>query len=823
MPPKRRYTKAPTIDTSQHTLVIVESPAKAKTIKKYLGWWFEVVASMWHVSDLIKWNKAIDIEKNFLPKYEVVPEKKSVVNALKKAIKQMDRVWLATDEDREWEAIAWHLCQALGLSVEKTPRIVFREITQAAIDNAVAHPRTVDINLVDAQQARRVLDRLVWFQLSPVLWKKIKTWLSAWRVQSVAVKLLVEKEREIQDHTTVSSFQISGVFKTKENHSFTASIKKSLSDKNAVTTLMKSLQTATFHIDAIQQKPSKKNPSPPLSTSWLQQAASTKLWYSVSKTMQLAQRLYEAWHITYMRTDSLYISPQAIGAISWYITKEYGAKYLKTRQFTKKSKWAQEAHECIRPTNFFKPYAWADEQQKKLYHLIWQRTVASQMSPADVLKTTMQILPSTTDIPFLATWEVVTFDGFLKVYDGKWGDDVLLPTVKQGEEVYRDTITAKEQFSKPPARYTEASLVKKLEELGIWRPSTYAPTISTIQQRWYVEAWIDEWTPTDHAVATLVDQKILWTVESKKLLATKGKLVPTSIGIVVTDFLQEHFAEIMDYGFTAAVEEEFDHIAHGSLERQTMIKKFYWPFHTTVEQVTETAERASGERVLWDDPATGKPVSVRIWRYGPLVQIGEQWDEDIKYASLPHGLQLETVTLEQALEAFALPRELWLRQDKQVKASIGRFGPYVQRWSTFASIKQPDDPYHIDYERAVELLEEKVKKDQERILQTFVYNDKEWVVQRARRNHQIKRNRKTIPLAKWVDGATLPYDTIVEILASTTKKSSPRKKSSRTKKTPARKPATKKTSTKRAATKKTGTTKKTTATKNAATKRVVKK
>lgn len=775
--PAKKYTraaKAPIIDTSLSNLVIVESPAKAKTIKKYLWSDFEVVASMGHITDLAKGDEGVDKTNDFAPSYVVSPDKKKVVSALKKAAKVMKTVWIATDEDREWEAIGRHLCRELKLDVAKTPRIVFREITKDAITHAVSHPRTVNIDLVNAQQARRVLDRLVWFDLSPVLWKKVKSWLSAWRVQSVAVKLLVEKEREVQAFETSTSYKVLGDFVTEKKEKFSAELTTKIKDDDVLEDIFAQFQSATYHVISTEQKPGSKNPSPPFTTSSLQQAASSTLWYSVSRTMQLAQRLYEAGHITYMRTDSMHLSGQAIGLMKGYITKEFGAEYSKTRNFSTKKKGAQEAHECIRPTQFAKPYAWADESQQKLYHLIWQRTLASQMAPAKVQRTKIIIDPQVNwssimiekkSASFVAKWEVITFEWFLKVYDAKQKfQQGILPVLRQGDTVQRDTIVATQVYAKAPARYSEASLVKKLEELGIGRPSTYAPTITTIQKRGYVDPGIYEWTPTPHRVLTLKKQTIKRSEMTKKLWSTKGRLVPTSVGMVVTDFLSAHFPTIMNYQFTAQVEEEFDTIAEGNLKRQDMITTFYHPFHETVEKVTQTADRASGERVLGEDPVTGKSVSVRIGRYGPLVQIGEQGDEDIKYASLPRGLQIETVWLDEALEAFALPRELGEWEGTMIKANKGRFGPYVQRGDVFATLKQPDEPFGIGFDRALVLIQAKIEKDEANTFQRFVYKDKEGKVMKSRWSNVIKRNRKTIKLPKGTSGADITHDEIFAII-----------------------------------------------------------
>ena len=762
MPP-RRNAKAPIIDTTQENLVIVESPAKAKTIKKYLGNGFEVVASMWHIRDLPKKWMGIDIEHDFATTYEVSPDKKAVVSALKKAAKTM-RVRLATDEDREGEAIARHIGQALKLDLKETPRIVFHEITQDAITAAVSNPRKVDMQLVDAQQARRVLDRLVGFELSPVLWKKIKPSLSAGRVQSVAVRLLVEREREILAFEPTHTFKVTGKFTTKDNQQFPAELNKPLSGKQEVENLFAGLLDQQFIVSDVEQKPGTKNPSAPFTTSTLQQEASRKMWSSVSRTMQLAQRLYEAGHITYMRTDSVNLSKQALASAKKVITAKYGSDYVKTRNFSTKSKGAQEAHEAIRPTRLDVEWAGADEAQKKLYHLIWQRTLASQMAPAALQKTNAKIDCGHQDYYFKAKWEVITFPGFLAVYDGKVGKDIILPELKKGDYIDVQEIVWTETLSKAPARYGEASLVKKLEELWIGRPSTYAPTIATIQNRWYVEKREYAGIPTKLDIAVLKKWSVSWKQETKNVWAYKWKLVPTDIGMVVTDFLVEHFADILEYKFTAKVEEEFDHIAHWKLQRKDMIATFYSPFHMTVESVTESADRASGERVLWTDPETGKIVKARIWRYGPLIQIGESDDDDKKFAQVTWGYSIATITLDQALTLFELPRELGEWNDKIVKANIGRFWPYVQWWSVFASIKDPDDPYEIEYERAVELVEEKIQRDKERTMKTFMYKDKEGVIMKARWSPVIKRNRKTIKLPKDTDWAKMTQKQIEQLI-----------------------------------------------------------
>ncbi len=791
MPAKKK--RKLTIDTTQKNLVIVESPAKAKTIKKYLGPWFEVVASMGHIRDLPK-KDAIDVENDFATRYEVSPDKKSIVTSLKKAAKQMEEVWIATDEDREGEAIWRHLCEAMSLDPSVTKRIVFHEITEEAIQKAIAKPRTVDIDLVNAQQARRVLDRLVWFDLSPVLWKKVKTGLSAWRVQSVAVKLLVERERSIMNFDPDSFFKTKAAFTTHTGESFGAELDEKFWSKLEAAAFMEACVGATYTIGDVQQKPWSKNPSAPFTTSSLQQAASNRYGYPVARTMQLAQRLYESGHITYMRTDSMNLSKSALAACAAQIKSQYGIEFHHQRTFASKSKWAQEAHEAIRPTKMAIEYAGDDEDQKKIYRLIRERTIASQMAAAKTLKTKAHIEISTRSEQYVASGEIVTFDWFLIAME-KRQDDTLLPKIATWDTVSLEESIATQQFSKGPARFTEASLVKKLEELWIGRPSTYAPTINTIQKRGYVSKWIGEWSVTDFQTITLRWWSVQHGLLSKKIGATKWKLVPTDVWIVVTDFLQEHFEKIMDYQFTASVEQEFDHIADGKRVRYEMLKDFYQPFRATVDDVTENAERASGERILWDHPESWKIVKVRVWRYGPLAQIWESDDEEVKFASLRWGVHLETITLEQALELFALPRELGEREGKQIKASIWRFGPYVQRWSLFATIKN-DDPYTIDFDTALVLVEEKIEKEKAALLQNFVYKEKDWIVKMGRWWPFIKRNRLNIRLPKGVDGAEISQqeiETYIEQEATTKKKTKKKpKKKTTTKKKVAKKPSAKK-------------------------------
>ncbi len=775
MPAKRKWLN---IDLTQDNLVIVESPAKAKTIKKYLGPWFEVVASMWHIRDLPKKN-AIDIKHNYATTYEISPDKKAVVSSLKKAAKHIDNIWIATDEDREWEAIWRHLCEAMWLDPSVTKRIVFHEITQEAIQKAVASPRTVDLDLVNAQQARRVLDRLVWFDLSPVLRKKVKTGLSAGRVQSVAVRLLVERERDIMNFNSQYSFKTKWIFHTKTKEIFEWDLNTIFVDQKEVKLFLESCKEAEFTVSKVDITPGTKTPWAPLTTSSLQQQASTRYWYPVARTMQLAQRLYESWHITYMRTDSTNLSAQSLAACKKHITSKYGSEYHHQRTFKSKSKGAQEAHEAIRPTNISQEIAWDDADQKKIYRLIRERTVASQMAVAKTNKTKAEISISNSVEKFIAKWEVVTFEWYLAAIDKKF-DDSLLPDIQSWDVLMPSSITSLQVASKAPARFTEASLVKKLEELGIWRPSTYAPTINTIQKRGYVQKGISEGTLTDFKQFVLVDKSINESLVSKKVGSNRGKLVPTDVGMVVTDFLLEHFDQIMDYQFTAEVEAQFDIIASGKLVWFNMIDKFYTPFHKLVEEVTDNAERASWERILWNHPENWKIVKVRVWRYWPLAQIWESDDEDVKFASLRGGHRMETINMEDALELFALPRTLWQWEWKDLKASIGRFGPYIQYWTVFASLKE-DDPYTIDFDTAVILMTEKLEKEAAALLKEFDYEDKPWIVKMWRRWPFIKRNRLNIRLPKWVDGADISQDEIEKYIQDqkTTKKKAAKKKPKR--------------------------------------------
>ncbi len=716
---------------NEGNLVIVESPAKAKTIEKFLGKDFLVKSSFGHIRDLSKKNFGIDLNNNYQPEYIVPADKKKVVDELKKLAKNAKLVWLASDEDREGEAISWHLFQELKLKPENTHRIVFHEITKDAILNAIKTPRTIDTNLVNAQQARRILDRLVGFEISPILWKKIKPSLSAGRVQSVAVKLIVEREREIIAHESSSSFRVIALFDTvnKEGKqvSMSAELDKRLKDQETTKNLLEKLKSANFHVQEVSKKPGKKSPAPPFTTSTLQQEASRKLGFSVSQTMVVAQKLYENGKITYMRTDSMNLSSAAISSAAKVIESAFGKEYLHTRKYSTKSKGAQEAHEAIRPAYMDQNDVSGTAQEKKLYELIWKRTLASQMSDALLEKTTIKIGNNKIDDLFIATGEVLKFDGFLKLYiessDDEQEEEVkgLLPPFKENDPLALDKITATERYSNHPPRYTEASLVKKLEELGIGRPSTYAPTISTIQQRNYAVKEDRPGSTRKYKELVLKKNQIESAEKTENFGLEKSKLFPTDIGMVVTDFLEQYFTNIMDYQFTATVEEEFDLIADGKKEWTKMIDHFYKPFHKIVEKTTEHGDRARGETELGIDPASGKKVIAKIGRFGPVVQIGEATDDEKpRFASLLQGQRLETISLEEALELFRLPRSLGNYEEAEVVIGIGRFGPYARHNSKFYSLKKDiDNPLTISLDRAIELIEEKRKQEKNKLIQKF--------------------------------------------------------------------------------------------------------
>lgn len=700
-------------------LVIVESPAKAKTIEKYLGGDFTVKSSFGHIRDLPKKGINIDIENGFAPTYEINADKKKVVAELRKAAKEADDVWLASDEDREGEAIAWHLTQALKLDPKKTKRIVFHEITKPAITEAIKHPRVVDLKLVDAQQARRVLDRLVGYELSPVLWKKIRTGLSAGRVQSVAVRIIVEREREIREFTPESSFKVVAIFEI-DGQELKAELATKFSTKDDARTFLQAAAESVYTVADIAQKPSTRSPGAPFTTSTLQQEASRKLGFSVKQTMTLAQRLYEEGKITYMRTDSTILSGFAIGAAETYIKKEFGDNYHQVRQYKTKNESAQEAHEAIRPTDFTNTSAGADEQQKKLYKLIWSRALASQMAPAQTEKTEVTITLSNREEKLVAKGEILKFDGFMKVYGGV-KDDTLLPPVEKGQKLDLSTMSATETFSRPPARYSEAALVKKLEELGIGRPSTYAPTISTIQARDYIEKSDLEGKERTIQALNLLNGAITEEETTEITGADRNKLIPTHLAEVTTDFLVKYFPNVVDYDFTAKVEAEFDHVAEGKETWNKMIGEFYKDFQPLVTAAGGVSRsEVSQARELGVDPKTKKPISARYGKYGPMLQRGSVEDEEKPtFAPLPTGVKLEEVTLEQALTMFQLPRVVGTTEDgKEMKANLGRFGPYVQVDKTYVSIK-PLDPFSITEAEARELYKAKLEKDANKYIKEF--------------------------------------------------------------------------------------------------------
>ena len=706
-------------------LLIVESPAKAKTIEKILGPDFEVKSCFGHIRDLEKDDMGIDVKNNFKPRYIVPDEKKKVVSDLKQLAKKSTEVWLATDEDREGEAISWHLCEVLGLDPKHTKRIVFHEITKPAIQHAVKTPRTVDMNLVNAQQARRILDRIVGFELSPILWRKIsmKNNLSAGRVQSVAVRLIAEREREINAFTPQSSFKIEAVFTATDHSGRQISFKAEGSKFNNPGSAENFLQEcvgASYTVKDIQVKPTKRSPSAPFTTSTLQQEASRKLGYGVSRTMLLAQKLYENGHISYMRTDSVALSQTAMADIQKNVADNYGAKYYQARRFKNKNESAQEAHEAIRPTYMSKTTV-GDADTRRLYELIWKRTMASQMADAELEKTIAKINVSTNDAELSAEGEVLKFDGFIKVYredvddedtDGDQHQEGMLPPLKTGQKLLFNEMKAIERFTRPLPRYTEASLVKKMEELGIGRPSTYAPTISTILKRGYVEKRDKEGVPRSYSVFVLTNDKISKKTETENTGAEKSKLFPTDLGLVVTDFLKQYFDDIMDYNFTARIEEEFDEVAKGKMQWNKMLDDFYSPFKKDVEKTIETAERIKGERELGTDPQSGKPVVARMGRYGPMVQIGlTDEEEKPRFARLKQTQSIETITIGEALDLFKLPLTLGEYEGLEVSVNVGRFGPYVKFGEQFISIPKGEDPLEVDLERAVELLKEKQKTD----------------------------------------------------------------------------------------------------------------
>ena len=743
-------------------LVIVESPAKAKTIESYLGKDFIVKSSFGHVRDLTKKGLAIEIDNHFNPLYEVSADKKQVVAELKKLAKAAEVVWLATDEDREGEAISWHLYETLDLSKKDTHRITFNEITKTAVLKAIENPRKINKELVDAQQARRVLDRIVGFELSPVLWKKVRPSLSAGRVQSVAVRLIVEREREIEAFNVNPFFRVNGNF-AAQNGVLKAELNRHLDHEKDAQAFLEMCQNTSFFVEDVQQKPSTKTPSAPFTTSTLQQEASLKLGFSVTKTMSVAQRLYESGHITYMRTDSVNLSETAINGAKAAIEQFYGSDYSKPTKYTTKSSGAQEAHEAIRPTDFEKSSVSAERDEVRLYELIWKRSIASQMAHAKLERTTVKIGGLPTSDYFSAKGEVIVFDGFLKVYMESSLDeeqdeetDGLLPKVTVNETVDLSICTAVERFTRPPSRYVEASLVKKLEELGIGRPSTYAPTISTIQKRTYVEKQEREGEIRKYCLLTLNKEGISKEEKSETTGKDRNKLFPTDIGIVVTDYLQAHFDQIMDYQFTAKVEAEFDEIAHGRLEWTQMMESFYKPFHAVVENTLEHSERATGERELGVHPESGRKVIVRIGRFGPMVQVGDEKADGEKalFASLQGNQSIGNISLEDALKLFQLPRVVGQYEEQDMKVNNGRFGPYVQVGKIFASIPKGEDPMTITYERALEIYLEKLQVEANRLIKSF--DDRPDV--------QLLNGRYGAYLKIGKDNFKLPKDTVAENL-----------------------------------------------------------
>lgn len=768
-----------------NNLVIVESPAKAKTIEKFLGKEYKVMSSCGHIRDLSKKDFSIEGNHTFEPEYEISPDKTEIVENLRKAASKAKTVWLASDEDREGEAIAWHLYVVLGLKPENTRRIVFHEITKPAILNATEHPRDIDLNLVDAQQARRLLDRIVGFELSPVLWKKIKPALSAGRVQSVAVRLIVERENEIRNFKTESYYRVTARFLSPDGETVKAELSKRLADEKEAEAFLSDCADASFKVTDVTVRPIKKSPAPPFTTSTLQQEASRRLGFTVSQTMMVAQHLYEAGHITYMRTDSLNLSALALKSISDEIKSSMGERYLKTRHYHTKSKGAQEAHEAIRPTYIDKHDIEGSQQEKRLYALIWKRTIASQMSDAELEKTTVDIEPSAREEHFTAQGEVIRFDGFLRVYSESSDDapaemsEGMLPPLKKGDTLGLKEMTAAERYTQHPPRYTEATLVKKMEELGIGRPSTYAPTISTIQQREYVEKSNLEGTPRTFTTLTLEKGKVTKSDTTSTVGADKGKLMPTDIGIVVNDFLTDNFPNVLNYNFTADLEERFDLVAEGKAQWKKEIRGFYDVFHPEVERANDMRlEHKVGERVLGTDPASGKPVSVKIGRFGPVVQIGESTDEEKpRFASLRKDQSVFDITLADALKLFELPRDLGSFENETVTVAAGRFGPYIRHAGKFVSIPRTLSPLDITLDEAVELIKAKREADSKKLVKTFD-EDPELQILNGRYGMYLSYKKSNYKLPKTVeDPAALTREECLAIIES--QESKPRRTSTR--------------------------------------------
>ena len=773
---------------AQKNLVIVESPAKVKKIEGFLGPNYKVKSCRGHFRDLNPKGFGINIEEGFLPEYIIIQDKEDLIEKLRKDAKRADIVWLASDEDREGEAISWHLYESLGLTPEKTRRIVFHEITKEALLHAIEHPRMINQDLVDAQQARRVLDRIVGYELSPILWKRIKPSISAGRVQSVAVKLIVEREREIQHFTSTASFRITAHFILPDGHTFQATLAHNLPDKAGAEAFLMKCKGATFTIGKVEKRSVTKHPAAPFITSTLQQEAARKLGFSVSQTMSLAQRLYEAGHITYMRTDSVTLSSLAVGAAQSTITSLYGEKYAKSRQYKTKSKGAQEAHEAIRPTYIANTEIEGTAQEKRLYNLIWKRTVASQMASAELERTTATIEISTApDQHFVAMGEMIKFDGFLQLYLESSDEDhtdeelSLLPSLVQGTHVDASTITATERFTRRPARFDEASLVRKLEELGIGRPSTYATTIQTIQYRDYVLKGNKEGTARDFTTLTFKKGSISEEIHSETVGADKSKLYPTDMGIVVTDFLQEAFPTIMDYDFTAKEEQEFDEIAMGKKQWSKTISAFYDRFHPIVEnELTKKRTQKVGERILGEDPKSGRPVSAKISRFGPVVMIGKQGDEEKPlFASIPKEKSMETITFEEAMELFTLPRTIGTYEGDELVANVGRYGPYIRRGKAFTSIPPQYDPLKITLEEAIAVLQaEAAKGSGKTVINSFGEDDELIEILDGRYGPYIKHKGNNFRIPKGTDAKAITEEECRTIIANTdtTKKRAPRRK-----------------------------------------------
>ena len=764
-------------------LVIVESPAKAKTIEGFLGKEYTVKSSYGHVRDLNKNTLSVNIEKDFEPEYEISDDKKALVAELRKLSKASDTVWLASDEDREGESISWHLYEALDLKKKDTKRIVFHEITKSAILNAIENPRDIDMGLVAAQQARRVLDRLVGYELSPLLWKKVKPSLSAGRVQSVAVRLIVEREEEIKNFVQTSAYRVTAQFtfmKDGQEYTIAAELPNRFDTEEETRKFVGSCINANYKVEGIEKKPAARYPAPPFTTSTLQQEAARKLGFSVANTMRIAQQLYESGKITYMRTDSVNLSSLALGMAKKEITENYGAEYVKTRQYQTKTKGAQEAHEAIRPTYLDQHTIKGSADERKLYELIWKRTIASQMADAQMERTNVNIGISTNDRQFVATGEVILFDGFLKVYMESYDDDrtedtaAILPPIEVGTLLDLDKMEAQQRFTRHPLRYTEASLVKKMEELGIGRPSTYAPTISTIQKREYVTKGDIKGEPLTYQIISLKSNKITDKTGKENYGAEKGKLLPTDIGILVNKFLTQYFESIIDYNFTANVEKEFDKIAEGQRQWNAMIRDFYKDFHKQVISTTETSGKFSGEKLLGQDPATGKNVYVKVGRFGPVAQIGDtESEEKPRFAGLKKDMSIESVTLEEVLKLFDFPRILGEFEGKEITVAVGRFGPYIRHDNKFYSLAKTDNPSLVEYDRAVEIINEKRQKDLDNIILTFD-EDPDLRVMNGRFGPYIAYKKTNYKIPKGTEPSTLSYEDCMAIVEDP--KNAPKKK-----------------------------------------------